>query len=154
MDAPVKIWSRPVQIGAAFLLGVAVALTLGRVVSLHARPRPTERPAPTGTVFPAIEPARWAAYQPDSNWPGDQPPKQAGKKKELLPGETIDVNAAGPDELQRLPGVGPVTAAKIIAERQREPFRKPEDLRRVSGVGPKTLDKLRPHVRFSSPAGS
>jgi competence protein ComEA len=71
-------------------------------------------------------------------------PAPSGKK--LRPGETLDVNAATADELQRLPGIGPVLAARIIAERERRPFASDDDLRRVSGIGPKTLEKLRPFV--------
>ena len=55
----------------------------------------------------------------------------------------VDVNAASLEALQRLPGVGPVTAAKIVAGR---PYMAVEDLLRVPGIGPKTLERLRPHL--------
>lgn len=64
--------------------------------------------------------------------------------RKIQPGDPpIDVNAAPADELQRLPGVGPVMAGAIVAGR---PFRSIADLDRVRGIGPKTLDKLRPFV--------
>jgi competence protein ComEA len=63
-----------------------------------------------------------------------------------LPAEPIDVNRASAEDLQRLPGVGPVMAARIIVERQKKQFATVEELRRVSGIGPKTLEKLRPYV--------
>jgi competence protein ComEA len=69
------------------------------------------------------------------------PPPTTGK---LRPGDPpLDVNAASEADLQRLPGVGPVTARKIVAAR---PFREPDDLLRVKGIGPKTMDRLRPLV--------
>lgn len=74
------------------------------------------------------------------------PTPVAGAGKKLAAGETIDVNAASADELQRLPGIGPALAGRIVAERGKKPFSSPDDLRRVSGIGPKTLDRLRPHV--------
>ena len=56
------------------------------------------------------------------------------------------MNAASLAELQRLPGVGPVLAQRILDTRAVKPFAAVEDLRRVSGIGLKTLDKLRPFV--------
>jgi competence protein ComEA len=77
----------------------------------------------------------------------DKGSRSAGGKKEALPANVvIDVNHASAAELQRLPGVGPVLAQRIITEREKKPFRSLEDLRRVSGIGPKTLEKLRPHL--------
>ena len=55
----------------------------------------------------------------------------------------VDVNHASSEELQRLPGVGPATAEKIIAYREANgPFAAPEDLKRVSGIGEKTFAKM------------
>lgn len=55
----------------------------------------------------------------------------------------VDINAASLEALQGLPGVGPVTATKIVAGR---PYMSVEDLLRVPGIGPKTLERLRPRV--------
>lgn len=74
-------------------------------------------------------------------------PRAAGAPRKIQPGEPpINVNAAAVEELQRLPGVGPVTAQKIVDTRAAAPFVSVDDLRRVKGIGPKTLDGLRPHV--------
>lgn len=55
----------------------------------------------------------------------------------------IDINSADAAALDALPGVGPSTAAKIIAEREANgPFSSVEDLARVSGIGPKKLEQL------------
>lgn len=64
----------------------------------------------------------------------------------LAPDERIDVNAAGPDELRRLPGVGPELAAAIVRERGSRPFAVAADLERVPGIGPVTRSRLEPHV--------
>lgn len=66
----------------------------------------------------------------------------------LADGEQIDVNRAPADELRRLPGVGPSLAEALIEERERAPFSGPADLERVSGVGEVTARRLAPHLRF------
>ncbi len=60
----------------------------------------------------------------------------------------IDLNRATARELEALPGIGPVLAARIVEHRGRiGSFSSVEDLRAVRGVGPKLFQKLRPHVR-------
>ncbi len=54
----------------------------------------------------------------------------------------VDINTATQVELESLPKVGPVTAKRIIAYRQRRPFKRVRDLRRVKGIGRKTLKRL------------
>ena len=74
-------------------------------------------------------------------------PRSGNAGRKLQPGDPpIDVNAAGIDELMRLPGVGPVMAQNIVNARTEKPFTSVADLDRVKGIGPKTLDKLRPFV--------
>jgi competence protein ComEA len=55
----------------------------------------------------------------------------------------LDVNAASEADLQRLPGIGPAMAARIVAAR---PFAAVEDLRKVKGIGAKTFENIRPWV--------
>ncbi|MBX3435294.1 MAG: helix-hairpin-helix domain-containing protein [Pirellulales bacterium] len=59
----------------------------------------------------------------------------------------VDVNRANWPELIMLPGVGPILAEKLIADRlQNGPFNGLDDLRRVDGVGPRTLQRIRPYL--------
>jgi len=58
----------------------------------------------------------------------------------------IDLNSATQAELESLPGIGPVTAAKIIESRAGSPFRSVDDLRERGLVGQKTFDRLRPLI--------
>jgi competence protein ComEA len=68
----------------------------------------------------------------------------------LARGETIDVDVASASELARLPRVGPVLAARIVAEREEHgAFGSLAELDRVSGVGPALLEAVRRHVAFS-----
>ncbi|MBN2190289.1 MAG: ComEA family DNA-binding protein [Candidatus Aureabacteria bacterium] len=68
-------------------------------------------------------------------------------KKEAYP-ETLlqglDINNAGPDKLEELPGIGPVTALKIIRYREQNgPFGSIEDIQKVSGIGPCTFNDIK-----------
>ena len=55
----------------------------------------------------------------------------------------VNLNTAGADELDALPGIGPATAEKIVADRQSNgPFADVEDLKRVSGIGDKKFAQL------------
>lgn len=56
----------------------------------------------------------------------------------------INLNTATLTQLQTLKGVGPKTAARIIAQRKRVgSFKSLEDLLQIKGIGPKTLNKFR-----------
>lgn len=69
------------------------------------------------------------------------PPDLVGLPDASLAANTaIDANRATAEQLQTLRGIGPAMAARIIAERERQPFASPDDLaRRVRGVGARRL---------------
>ena len=59
----------------------------------------------------------------------------------------VNINNAVAGELMALPGVGEVTAKKIIADREANgPFASLEDLMRVSGIGEKKFADLAPFI--------
>jgi competence protein ComEA len=56
----------------------------------------------------------------------------------------VNLNTATAEQLDTLPGIGPSTATKIVADREANgPYASPDDLGRVSGIGPKKLEGLK-----------
>lgn len=58
----------------------------------------------------------------------------------------VSLATAGEGELATLPGVGPVLAARIVAERDAHGICRLADLRRVRGIGDAVLSGLAPYV--------
>jgi competence protein ComEA len=62
----------------------------------------------------------------------------------------VNINTANAEALQALPGIGPLLAERIVADREAHgPFRTVEDLLRVPGIGPKRWERIRPLVRLA-----
>lgn len=55
----------------------------------------------------------------------------------------VNINTAAAEDLQTLPGIGPVLAQRIIGYREENgPFTAPEELTRVKGIGEKKLEEI------------
>jgi len=103
-------------------------------------------PSPTAREAGPREPiARRVAARPRAD---DVP----GRRAHADDAPPLDVNLATAADFERLPGVGPALAARIVDVRAREgPFGSVDDLRRVRGVGHATLERLRPRLAVSTP---
>ncbi|MGC4107138.1 MAG: ComEA family DNA-binding protein [Thermomicrobiales bacterium] len=59
----------------------------------------------------------------------------------------LNINTATAEQLDELPGVGEVLAARIVAYREEHgPFGSVDELEDVDGIGPSLLEKLRPLI--------
>lgn len=76
----------------------------------------------------------WATAQPNY-----EPTPQAQQQT-----DTVNINTADLDTLQKLPRVGPVLAQRILEFREKNgKFTSKEDLKKVSGIGDKTFERLK-----------
>jgi competence ComEA-like helix-hairpin-helix protein len=110
---------RSVQLTIA---AIALLVSLWQLVTLTRLSRREGRNG--GDVM--MEPLRWG--------------ERSGSGHPLI---QIDINRAGPRELSLLPGVGPIRARQIMANRQRlGPFESLDALGRVHGIGDKTVAQI------------
>ncbi len=112
-------------------------------------PPPTE-PAPGPTPPPVAPPGGGNGLDPDpdpaiASTKGRAPGKATARPAGL--GQKIDLNRASLDDLQKLPGVGPGLARKILAERETRPFASVEDVTRIHGIGAGKLRALAPFAK-------
>jgi len=71
------------------------------------------------------------------------PPAKAASK--------VNLNRASADELQILPGIGPVLAQRMVDWRKAHGrYRTVDDLQEVKGIGRKRLEQLRPLVTVTT----
>ncbi len=123
-------------------------------------PRRGAAPPALPSLTPA--PARAALEQPPASPASESVPApthtaragrsgRAGHVDKVSPdgGEQIGLNSATLEQLERLPGVGPSMAGRILAYRQQSgSFTRVEDLRLVQGIGPKKFAKIAPCVKL------
>jgi competence protein ComEA len=65
----------------------------------------------------------------------------------------LDLNTVTFEEIQTVPGIGPVLARRILDHRQKAgPFKRVEDLLVIQGIGEKNLESLKPYFRIATPA--
>jgi competence ComEA-like helix-hairpin-helix protein len=118
-----------------FLAVNAAGLSVLAYKRTHPAALPGLSPAAAGLPVPADTAAASAAVAA---------PLRPGK--ELLTGR-ININNADLGALQRLPGIGPAMAQRIVAyRRQAGKFGTARELTNVKGIGPKKLKLLLEHV--------
>ena len=114
-----------------------------KVIVPH-KPKPEPEPLPTPAPQPSPPPQ--PATKPLHPSPAPQPTKPAAAVPLL-----VDLNTATQAELERVPGIGPVLAQRIIAYRQRYGrFKTVHELRFIQGIGQHTFDKIKPYVTIRS----
>ena len=78
--------------------------------------------------------------------PGSETPSPS---KSEIPASTnaVNINTANAEDLQRIPGIGPVLAKKIVDHRDRYgPFRRPEEILIIDGISEKRFREFRSFI--------
>jgi competence protein ComEA len=116
-------------------------------VKVGEAPVPGKIVAETKTVTQAktVTPAKTAVTVPDKITTPTEKVKTSSKtttetSTKLAPGQKVNLNTATKEQIEALPGIGPVKAQAIIAGR---PYKVPEDIMKVKGIKEGTFNKIK-----------
>ena len=125
-----------------------------RRVASNSRPRPLAGSfAPLSVEVPeeyrggpnSLAPYGSTKVEPEAN----STPRSSGGSKSLPADASISLNTGSQAELERLPGVGPASAEKILEyRRENGGFTSIEELLAVKGIGPKKMEAMRKYLRL------
>ena len=127
-----------VRLGIILVAGAITAFVLSAYYSV--------RPVVINTVVVQTETVPVAAMQE----PTAAPSESGRDEKAVLVEKSVDLNRAGKDELDQLPGIGPAMAERIIQYREENGgFIDIEEIQEVSGIGDKTVEKIKEYIVVS-----
>ena len=105
-----------------------------------AKPQATPVPPAAKPELTPAPPAAKPQAAPVVEKKAAAPSQEAPAATKLAPGEKVNINTAPKEDLDRLPGIGPVKAQAIIEAR---PFEKIEDIMKVKGIKQGEFGKIK-----------
>lgn len=113
--------------------------------------RPAAPPAPPSFDYARSDSEFAARSAAPGSAAADEAPFPSPPRAPALTPRGMNINTATAAELDRLPGIGPAFAERIVLDRDENgPFGTVDDLVRVKGIGPKKLEKIRPFVTVNA----
>lgn len=95
------------------------------------------------TVGSTAAPAAPAAAAPAATKPAAKGTSSSAANNKLAPGQVVNINTASKEQIESLPGIGPVKAQAIIDGR---PYAKTEDIMKVRGIKQGIYHKIVDHI--------
>lgn len=164
LNRKIFFWIEQLKINPAerravtLLIAVFMVLNLVRVLAESSKPYEKTHYEEVEKVFrervalvKAREENLLARYRPAQTAVDTQDTLQPDSIKTELTREPqkVNINTAGMEKLQSLPGIGPAYAARIIKYRIKHGrFTDIEQLKEIKGIGKKRLEKLQPFVKL------
>jgi len=159
---------RPPPTPAPILIHIAGAIAHPGVYSLPVNSRVQDAVKAAGGLLPEanMEATNLAAFLQDGQQVlipeiGKSPPTAmpastvTAKPKAITPYPTlakIDINTATPEELERLPGIGPVLSRRIVAYRNAYGlFKSIDDILKIYGIKPETFELIKDLIIVGTP---
>jgi len=159
---------RPPPTPASILIHVAGAVAHPGVYSLPVNSRVQDAVDVAGGLLPEANPEalNLAAFLQDGQQVlipeiGKSPPAAtptstvAARPKTITPYPTlakIDINTATPEELERLPGIGPVLSRRIVAYRNAYGlFKSIDDILKIYGIKSETFELIKDLITVGTP---
>lgn len=142
LGAGTRVWrAKHVDVDSADLESQIEAVDSAKTES-----RPTRRKSPAPGRRSLSRPAR-NALAPSPQPAAHNPQPTSGNPMASAP---VDIDRASAEEIERLPGIGPALAKRIVADRDAKgPFGCLGALDSVKGIGPALLARLDSLARFS-----
>ena len=127
---------------------LAVVCWIGWSVPVPKSPDPLEPGELQEPGRYALEPTAPSSMKSTPSAPQERPREHDVLRRPA--GIALDLNRASAQDFERLPGIGPVLAGRIIQYRASQGmFHDIEQLREVKGIGPKKFEQIRAHVAVS-----
>jgi competence protein ComEA len=104
-------------------------------------------PSPT-EMSPSPEPSA-SSTEPSasSREPSGSSTEPSASSSKLAPGQTVDINTASAEELDKLPGIGPSKAQAIVDYRKEHgDFKSVDDIKNVHGIKEGTFSKIKDYI--------
>lgn len=125
------------------IAGICILSAVGTgLLTFHKRSLPPPQIITTSETLPPSSPEPTLEASPS--------PSATTFDPQSIENSKTDLNIATADELDKLPGIGPVLAKRIIEYRTQSPFKTIYDLKKVSGIGDKKFETLKDKITVGS----